>query len=269
MIENFGLFILGVIQGIIEWLPISSQGNLSILITSFSSLSLKQVVNLAIFLHLGTILSALIYFRNDILNYLSFLRNYNLKKPFKGEENKVISFLLITTVITGALGFLFYTQLNELLSVIQGKAFVALIGSLLILTGVIQKISKGKEHKKEKNLNLLDSLLLGIGQSLSILPGISRSGTTISLFLLRDYNQETSLKLSFIMSIPAVLGANLFLYLSGDFIILSPIQILLTVATSFFVGYIALVALFKVAKKIKFWIFCLIIGILAVSTLLI
>lgn len=267
MIESSAYFLLGAIQGIIEWLPISSQGNLALIIANITELSSEEIINLTVFLHLGTVLSALVYLREDVLKYLKALKSYEFGEMFGSEGNKVISFLLISTSITGILGAILYTQLIHFLTIIEGKTFIALIGCFLIVTGIFQRISSGYRRKDRSDIGLIDSILLGVAQSLSILPGISRSGTTISALLLRDYDQETSLKLSFLMSIPAVIAANAFLILTGKIIAISPYESFIIVSTSFVAGYIALKGLFTVANKVKFWSFCLLLGSIALLSL--
>lgn len=267
MIDSLGYFLLGVVQGVIEWLPISSEGNLALIIANLTQLSSEDIINLTVFLHLGTVLSALFYLREDVLKYLYSLRDYRLKKLFDSENNSVVSFLLISTIITGVLGFLLYSQFVNLLTAVEGRTFIALIGVFLIITGIFQKVSQGSERKNKEDLNLWDSLLLGAAQSVSILPGISRSGTTVSALLMRDYDQDTSLRLSFLMSIPAVIAANSFLILSGKYVTIGIENVLITVLTAFITGYISLKVLFKVATKVRFWIFCIVLGSIAVLSL--
>ncbi len=255
--------VFGILQGIFEWLPISSQGNLVLLMMGFFGYSIKNALNFSIFLHTGTLLAAAIYFRNEIKDIFLNLKNYKL--DFKTRENKLTSFLLISTIFTGLIGFILYKFL--IFSAFTGELFLALIGIALIFTGIIQKFSKSKETKTQENLNLKDSILVGLFQGLSVIPGISRSGITISYFLFRNYKAEDSLKLSFLMSIPTVFIAEIGLQILNNF----PTNILysfLGLIFSFIFGLISIHALLKLAKKIKFWIFCFLIGFLALLPLI-
>lgn len=262
MLEQMYPVVFGILQGMFEWLPISSQGNLVIIMINLLSLNAQDALNLAIFLHTGTLFSVIVYFRRDLRHLLWRLGKY--KPGFGSEEDSLITFLIISTIFTGLVGYPIYKVLTA--SEFTGEVFLGLIGISLIASGVIQKFSDFGRGLYRK-LNLTDSVLLGLLQGISAVPGISRSGITVSGFLLRNYSSEHALKYSFIMSIPAVLAAEIGLGLMGGLPAIPPEHALLGILSSFFVGLVSIHVLLKVARRIKFWIFCIMIGIITLLPL--
>jgi undecaprenyl-diphosphatase len=252
------IIFFGLLQGLFEWLPISSQGNIVLLMVSFFGFNAEQAVNLAIFLHTGTMLSAIIYFRKELIELIKSLKKF--KPEFNEEKNSLISFLLISTFLTGLIGFPLYLFISDLS--IQGELFIVLIGLALIFSGLIQKITENKKNEFKK-LNLFDSILLGLMQGLAVIPGISRSGITVSGMLLRNYNSEQALKYSFLMSIPAVFAAEIGLGLIKGLPVINLTEALIGLTASFLTGLISIHLLLKLSKKIKFWKFCILIGLIS------
>jgi len=258
----FEILLFGIIQGIFEWLPISSQGNLALLMVGFSGMVANDAIRLSIFLHTGTLLSVLVYFRKDVASLLKKLKGY---RPDYTERNCLLTFLLVSTLVTGVVGFMLFSYVTA--TEIAGTAFLGLVGIALMATGILQKFSKGREDRMQ--LNIKDSLLLGLLQGLSVIPGISRSGITVSGFLLRGYKSDDALRLSFLMSIPAVLAAEIGLGLLGSLPDITIAEVLIGIVTSFFVGILSIHLLIEVAKKTRFWAFCIVMGLLAVVPALI
>jgi undecaprenyl-diphosphatase len=255
--------ILGILQGLFEWLPISSQGNLVLLSTLFLGLQPIDAINYAIFLHTGTLLSVLVYFRRDINNIVWNLKKY--KPRFDSDDNRLISFLIISTFVTGVVGFATYTSVT--MAALTGELFIGVVGISLIITGLLQKYSKGLSDFYRK-LNFNDSILLGLLQGISVIPGISRSGITVSGFLLRNYTAEKALKYSFLMSIPAILAAEIGLVILNGIPNIPMGDALLGLLAAFFTGLASIHVLLRVAQKVKFWKFCIVIGVLALVPLL-
>jgi undecaprenyl-diphosphatase len=254
--------VFGIIQGIFEWLPISSQGNLVFLMIALFGYSANEALKFSIFLHTGTLLSVIVYFRKDVKKILSNLRNYRFNFE---KDNGLITFLIISTTLTVLVGYPIYKLLA--VSSLPGEIFIGIVGIALIITGIIQRFSKAKGLKSEKDLGFKDSIILGIAQGLSIIPGISRSGITISSFLLRGYNSEDSLRLSFLMSIPAILIAEIGLGLFESLPKVNLIDSIAGLGFSFIFGLLLIGILIRIARKIKFWIFCVVIGIIALIPL--
>ncbi len=257
--------ILGTIQGIFEWLPISSQGNLVLVMVGIFGIGTTTAFKYSIFLHFGTFLAVLVYFRKDVLKIVARLPKY--KPEFKDRKNGLISFLIISTVITGVIGypiFIFVSDLN-----IRGEIFLGLIGLALIITGILQKFSFKEKIKKEKDLNLKDSIILGILQGLAIIPGISRAGITISGFLFKKYSPKQGLHLSFLMSIPVLFIGSIFMPITRGFPEIELANLVLGLMFAFIFGLLTIKILLSLAQRIKFWGFCIFIGLLALIPFLI
>ena len=253
MITIIQAIILGIVQGITEWLPISSQSQVILVMLRFFNINFTKALQYSVWLHLGTVLAALIYFRKLIFFQL-----------FKSK--KLLNYLIITTIISGLLGFLFYTLLLSVVSV-NIALIMAIIGILLIITGLIQKfIPKKDEERGTGDINAKDSILLGIVQSFSIFPGLSRSGLTTSFLLFQKFKSEVALKLSFLMSIPLVLGASIGLGITKAAVDIN--IMIFGVLFAFILGLITIHLLMKLALKVKFWLFCIVMGIITLVPLI-
>jgi undecaprenyl-diphosphatase len=209
--------VLGIIQGIAEWLPISSEGMIALAEANFfGKTNLSEIIRFALFLHLGTFLATLFYLRRDVLNILKSIIKYNESSE---EEKNIVKFLLITTVVGGGAGYIILKGVTQFESSVEfsGRLVTALVGLFLIITAWLQlKKRAGRNDnkitlRKAGEVRLTDSLLLGFMQAAAVLPGLSRSGLTISTLLLRKVDDEDSLRLSFLMSLPIVLFGNIFL----------------------------------------------------------
>lgn len=232
---------LGILQGIFEWIPISSEGIL-VLVSKFLAQNIN-VVDLALFLHLGTFLAVIIYFRKD-------WRDIILRK-----NPKLFRFLLISTSVSLILGFPVYKLVKN---VAIGPMFLILMGTALLFTAFF---NKSKNHftalNLEKESNRL-AILTGLLQGLSIIPGLSRSGSTIFGLSFSNFSPSEILKISYLMSGPVVLAANIYLALN-DSLVFSAWPALIA---SFLVGITTLSFLMKLSEKMNFFIFTLIFAIL-------
>jgi undecaprenyl-diphosphatase len=217
----------------------------------------------SIWLHTGTLFAAVIYFKSDLLKLLKNFPLY-LKNPKKETaENTLTSFLIISILLTGVVGLpLFLSGIDR--ANISGAAATALIGILLIITGLLQKYSRKSSEKKD--ITTLDSALVGGLQAFSVLPGISRSGITVSVLLLRDYDAQSALKLSFLMSIPAVLLAQVGIALFGSITI--DTYSLVSVVISFVFGLLTIRVLMEIAGRVNFGNFCIFLGLLGLGAAL-
>ncbi len=254
--------LLGIIQGFAEWLPISSEGVSSLVMMNFFGKSLSEAVYLSLWLHTGTLLAALVYFRKEVLGIVKNLPSYARNSKDKAGYNSLTTFLVISTLITGLIGGpLLLLSLNNI--DFSLNAAMALIGILLVATGLLQIDKKTKGFRKE--IKIRDSITLGIVQAFSVLPGLSRSGLTTSALLFRKYEGKEALRLSFLMSIPVVLGAEIGLGLLGKVTLdlYSAVAILFAFAS----GLATIKILMKVAERINFGWFCVTLGLLAVMTL--
>lgn len=248
--------IAGAIQGTIEWLPISSEAQTMLYFLNYLHMEPQTALSYAFYLHFGTMVAVIIRFRGDFIQILKNLRI----------DYKMTRILLIATISTAATGLPLYFFLKTVSLGQNASTFTLLIGFMLIFTGVIMKTSGTSGKKEMSQISDRDMVITGIAQGFAILPGISRSGITVAALLARKINQETALVISFLMSVPAAL--SIFVIDFGT-IRLIPLQtaIILTISSLFF-GYISMNILLKVAKRTPFWIFCIILGAVTISFVL-
>ena len=237
--------VFGLVQGLVEWLPVSSEGVISILATSFLNYPLMGAVRLSLFLHLGTLLSVLVYYRKDFLNLL--------RKPL----SNLSLFLVVATMFSGISGLFSYLFLAQ---VSQEMGFYAniLVSVLLLVTAIVLLKTGGKGGSLKEPL-LKHAVIVGLAQGFSFLPGISRSGMTIGALLLLNYDGRQALKLSFLLSVPAVIAVNVFL---GTTELLVFPEYLLGGLVAFVTGLLAIDFLIERISEIKFWKLCVIIALL-------
>ncbi|MCA9383105.1 undecaprenyl-diphosphate phosphatase [Candidatus Dojkabacteria bacterium] len=263
---NLDAIIIGIIQGIAEWLPVSSEGVIVLLENNvFHNFdNLEQLLNFALFLHLGTTCAAIVYFRKELWNIIKWILNY---KNAPAQEKSLIHYLIITTAISGILGIVFLQIVENFEESLtqSSKVINILVGILLLVTAYLQ--FKSKNQTGEKKLpTIADAILLGLTQSFAALPGLSRSGLTVSVLLLRNFDKKEALRLSFLMSIPIVIAGNILLNLNE---FNAETSMLLAFLASFVFGYLTINWLLKVAEKINFAPFLVIVGILMIIASLI
>ena len=251
---------LGMVQGLTEFLPVSSSGHL----VFFQSLmGLKEPpIFFDVMLHLGTLLAVVIYFRKDLLKIFEGIGSTLRGKEKDREEVKLFLLIILATIPTGLMGILFKDWFESFFSKPR------LVGGMLLITGLILWLTRlaKKEGRPLNRMGWFDAILIGISQGVAIIPGISRSGATISTGLLCGLEGNLSGKFSFLLSIPAILGATLLEYKKMD--IVSELgTVLIGAAVALGVGILALTFLMKIIKIGKLYNFsyyCCGMGILMI-----
>ncbi len=193
MLEQlFQTIILGFIQGVSEWLPISSTAHLKIA-EYFFSLAVTPLFNIV--LHVGTLAVVIFFFRKDVKNILAALGRLN----FKSENGMLIPRIVVATIPTAIIGVVYTLFLQDASDAIPIIAVTFLIGATIVY---ITKFAK----ENAEGLSYRTVVLMGVAQGFAIFPGLSRSGVTISTALLLGQKREKAFKFSFLLSIPAILG---------------------------------------------------------------
>jgi len=196
--------LMGMAQGLTEFIPVSSTAHLRILPELFKRADFGSAFTAVI--QIGTLLSLLVYFRRDIITLTKGFFISLLKRDFKNPDFMLSLYIIIGTIPIVILGITFKKFIeNEFrsMSVIATSLFVFAI--LLIISEIT-----GKKEKEMNSLSVKDAILIGIAQAFALIPGASRSGVTICMALFLGYKRETAARYSFLLSIPAVLGAGLF-----------------------------------------------------------
>jgi len=256
--------VAGLVQGVVEWLPVSSQGNLAAVL-AFVGTDPETAVQLALFLQAGTTLSAVAYYREEIALALRALPGWRVGAAYDG-ENALASYIIVASLQTGLVGVPLYVFVVDLASELSGGAFVALIGVLLVATGLVQVRSESLALGTRQQPTLLDSLLVGAVQGVAILPGVSRSGVTTSVLLFRSYEPSEAFRLSFLLSIPATFGAAVLTVVgAGGLPGIAPGPAVAALLVSSVVGYVSIDAIMRVVERIPFWQVCFGLGALAIA----
>ncbi|MBK7386525.1 MAG: undecaprenyl-diphosphate phosphatase [Methanothrix sp.] len=236
--------VLGVSQGILEWIPVSSQGQSMLAMIYWLGLSPNDALTNSIFLHLGTMFAVLIRFRREFI------------KMIKDIDSMMTRIIIVSTLCTGITGIPLYLLFQE--SFTGGREATILIGCLLIATGFMLRF-KGSGARGTEDMGLMDMVVLGLAQGFSILPGVSRSGTTLTVLLMRGFKQDEALAVSFIISVPAVLGAILLDHSISEIPWATATVMLIA---SLAVGYLTMDLLIRFAQRINFSGFCIAFGLI-------
>jgi len=240
------LLIAGFLQGILEWLPVSSSGQLMVFLAKISSLNLAGAYSFAFFLHLGTVLSAIVFFSKKIIN--------ELKASFF-----LLKFWVCVTLVSIVVGYPIYYFYTKIIGQLSLDVVSLSIGFLLIITGIIT-FKVRKRNASRKNVTLMDMMVLGLAQGVSVIPGISRSGITIALLLWLGFKPERAVELSFLASIPVIIIAGAYASLESQIGITGIIGLM----ASFISGLISIGVMVSLAKKLPIHYFMLSIGALMV-----
>jgi len=247
----FDAIVLGIVQGLTEFLPISSSGHLVI----FQHLLKISSDNIAfeVFVHCGTLLSVLVVYFNDIMQMIRSLfrgiTHKNINTTYQDDPFFRLSIYVVIGTIPAVFAGLFFEDF--FVSIFHN---INLVGVTLMVTGTIILLSHFINAPK-KELSAGKSLLVGVAQAIAILPGISRSGFTISSALLMGISRENAARFSFLLAIPAILGAALLHIIdlfSAEVTGIAVGPMLTGFLASFIIGYLAIRILLSVLKSGKF-----------------
>ena len=246
--------ILGIIQGIAEFLPISSSAHLIIFrdvfgVGSFLNGNLEMSFDIA--LHFGTFMAILVYFIKDF--WKMFIKGFT--KGTKDNDGKMLWMIVVATIPAAIFGFLFEDKIDELV-----RTNYVLIAVCLAIMGIIIRYTDklSKENRSFKNMTFKDAILIGCAQVCALIPGFSRSGTTISMARVLKINRSDAAKFSFYLSAPVVLGAVALKLLKGEMFTLikaEPLTFFIGVVISFVSGMLCIKFLLSYIKKHDYSIF--------------
>ncbi len=282
----FEAIIMGIIQGLTEFLPVSSSGHLAIFKQLFN-VDLDTGLMFDIMLHVGTLVAIFIVYFKDVVrliaegfsilfdsinNVIIFFKNIikkednTYKRIVNNAYRKFVMLIICSTIPTGIIGYV----AKDLIEMISG--FLIVPGVCLIITAILLFIADRTPSgdKTPKNVSYNNAFVIGICQGIATLPGLSRSGTTITACLLSGFNKKFAVKYSFLMSIPAILGAAVLDLKDIGKVAIAPMEMtyyLIGTVVATIVGFISIKVMLIIVKEKKFKIFsvyCLIVGIVAI-----
>ena len=269
MTNIFFYLLIGIVQGVLEWLPVSSEGQI-VLISIWSGIDASIAISLAFWIHLGTMASVILVYRKE------WKRIFNLKIE---DRDNLRSLLIVSTIGTAIVGLplrIFFLDMIDV-EVFSGIAMIVIAISLII-TGLMIQFSR-KDHskniKKLSDLTWREHLVAGLLQGFTIIPGISRSGTTVSALLFMNVDSEDSFRGSFLMSVPAILGSVVLDILiavmrqESLFSVLDPWGVVLAIIMAFIFGTITIKILISIARKYNFASIVIIFGVLILISIMI
>ena len=247
----FQAAVLGIVQGITEFIPISSTGHLMILKQIFGIES--RYLGIDISVHFGTLLAVFVYFRKDIRNLLGSFVNAVSSPHTKIFPLKYLLFLLLGSIPLGVTGFLFESYFKE--RTVQNS----ILYSAFFFTGILLVISELVSIRlKKRKLGYISSFIVGLGQALALIPGLSRSGVTISIGMLLGIERDAATRYSIFLGAISIMGASFYLVLKQVFterVLIDPVLLLVSAFTAFITACIGIDVLIRLVTKGKLWLF--------------
>ncbi len=260
MMSLLEAIILGIVQGLTEFLPVSSSGHIEIVKAIFNQSEITEGgLIFTVVLHFATALSTIVIYRKDISEIFKGLFKFKNNEEFK------FSLKIILSMIPAAfVGIVFNDQIESLF---MGNTL--LVGFMLIITALLLLLAD-KAKKTDKKVSFKNAFIIGVSQAIAILPGISRSGATISTAVLLGIDKEKAARFSFLMVVPLILGKVAKDLLDGGFQIQDVHIVNLSVGfiAAFITGLVACNLMIKLVKRSKltyFSIYCFIVGVLAIA----
>ncbi|HOD18305.1 MAG TPA: undecaprenyl-diphosphate phosphatase [Candidatus Cloacimonadota bacterium] len=263
--------LMGLIQGLTEFLPISSSGHLVLYRYFFGQTNNTGDISLEVFLHLGSLLAVIIFFWKDIIDLIASLFHWkDAVGSNKHRRNHLILFyLIIATAVTGIINLLFGSKIEAVFNQpLLVAIFLSVTGVFIFCSDLVKK-----NEIPSYGMGIWRSVGIGLGQGIAMLPGISRSGTTIAVSIFCGINRADAATFSFLLSLPAILGANL-----NEFKTLTTLQssqllnYLCGALAAFVTGYLVISFLINLIKKAKlkyFAFYCWFISALSVILILV
>ena len=260
------VLMLGILQGIAEWLPISSKSFNMLYMVGLSVQDPSLAYSMSIWIHIGSFPAPIVVFRRQITSALRSIRH-----P-KTEGRRLFVFLIAGTAISGVIGVPLYYLTKETLTYLDVRNFMIVLGGLLLLTGLIDLLTRFKGSRREDSVNAKDSILIGAAQGLAALPGISRSGVTILAASWKGFTGEASASLSFMLEILAIPSMVFFDLMSGAAESgITAVQavgvegLLLSAVASFLTSIIMIRGLLALARRVRMGYFVIFIGLVAIA----
>lgn len=255
--------VLGTVQGLTEFLPVSSSGHLQIA-KEILGVTIPDNLSFDVTLHAATVLSTIVVFRQEIARLARgfFSTHYN-------DDMAYVLKILLSMIPIGIVGFACKDRINEMLS---SPYILAVVGAMLLLTAVLLVLTHFYKPRQKEKISYRDAFIIGLGQACAAMPGLSRSGTTIATGLLLGDRKESVAQFSFLMVLLPIIGETFLQLLDGEFASagggLGPGALIAGFVASFVVGYLAcrfMIGIVKRGKLIWFALYCAAAGITSIA----
>jgi len=261
MLDLFQIAIIGIVQAVTEWLPLSSKTMDTIVYTQFFGGETSSVLSVLLYLHFGTMIAAAIYFRKEIFGLAAKL--FAERKNVGGLANGKIGFLFSSLALTALVGFPILLAEKFILPNLDGATLYIIMGIGLIVTGFMLTAQHKNRWRSHESSGWKDGILTGALQGLAALPGISRAGATTTALVWRGFDAESAFHLSFLLSIPTVFCTEVVFWLAQGGISAIPFAEGAALSlSSFFFGYLTIGALTQIAHRINVASLAFVFGII-------
>ena len=234
--------LFGVIQGITEWIPLSSEGVVALAAAWIDGVTMSDAIAIALWLHAGTAISAAIAMRRDIV----VLARETAAAPRR--MSRAVAFLIVSTLVTGIVGVPLYLSIGEAADSL-GSAAMIIVGVGMIMTGAFFGPRALKGRRGRDDMRVMDAVLAGGAQGVAVIPGLSRTALTVAMLLARGCGHQEAVILSVLMGIPASLGAGLLAAFSSDMELSAPA--LVGLMTAAVVGMVAIRGILAWASRVR------------------
>lgn len=259
--DTIEAIILGIVQGLTEFLPVSSSGHLQIA-KALMGVEIEQNLLFDVTLHAATVLSTIVVLWSEVARLLRglFSRRFN-------EEQAYVLKLLLSMIPIGIVGFTLKDRLDALL---ESPAILLVVGCMLLVTAVLLAFAYYAKPRQKAQLSYRDAFLIGVAQAVAALPGLSRSGSTIATGLLLGNRKQTVAQFSFLMVLAPILGETLLQATSGDLTAgIAAGPLIAGFLASFITGCLACKFMIEVVKRGKliwFAVYCTVAGLVSITS---
>ena len=260
--EVFESIVLGAVQGLTEFLPVSSSGHLQ-LAKELLGVELEENLTFDVVLHAATVLSTIVVLWSDIAGLFKglFTRGMN-------DEKSYIVKLIISMIPIGIVGFMFKDKIDAILA---SNYVMVVVGAMLLLTALLLSFAYYAKPRQKDTISYRDAFIIGVAQAVAAMPGLSRSGSTIATGLLLGNRKEVVATFSFLMVLAPIMGETLLNVLDGGLVIsgVSTAALVAGFVSAFVVGCLAcrfMIDIVKRGKLIWFAVYCAVVGVIAIGS---
>lgn len=258
----FEALILGLVQGLTEYLPVSSSGHLAIGQALFGMNDGADNLMFTVAVHVATILSTIVILWSEIDWILKGLFKFKLN-----DETKYVLNIIVSMIPVGVVGLLFKDQVEE----IFGSGLLV-VGCCLLITAALLTFSYYAKPRQKEHISMKDAFIIGLAQAVAVLPGVSRSGSTIATGLMLGNKKESLAQFSFLMVIPPILGEallDIMKMVKGENVMggIDTLPVIVGFVAAFLAGCVAckwMINIVKRGKLICFGIYCAIVGVVTI-----